>query len=75
VTRFARLVIRVPPAFGTVLDDLGERLFMETAYAHSRAAVVRGLLRLGLLAIAHEPEIAPRFDGVRIPRGRRKHDT
>ena len=75
MTRLARMVIRVPRDFGTVLDDLAEKLFTETAYAHSHAAIIRGLLRLGLLAIADEPQIAPRFDGVRIARGRKKRDA
>lgn len=75
MSRLARMVVRVPRDFGGVLDDLGERLFTETAYAHSRAAVVRGLLRLGVLAANGAPEIAPLFDGARIPRGRKKRDA
>lgn len=72
--RLARMVVRVPRDLGGQLDGIAERLFMETAYDHSHAAVVRGLVAIGLAAVARSDVLAPLFAGVRIARGRKKSD-
>ena len=68
------MVLRIDMDLRGQLDAIGERLFMETAYGHSRAAVVRGLLALGLVVVEGAPDLAPLFAGVRIPRGRKRRD-
>ncbi len=67
-----RMVVRVTCDLGAKLDDTGERLFTETAYDHSRAAIVRGLIAIGLATVERAPHLAPPFVGVRSARGRKK---
>lgn len=74
MTRLARLVIRVDRNLGVQLDVIANQLFMETAYDHSRAAVVRGLVALGLVVVEGAPHLAPLFANVRIARGRKRVD-
>jgi hypothetical protein len=68
------MVIRVGRDLGGQLDGIADRLFMETAYDHPRAAVIRGLIRLGLAAVARNDVLAPLFAGVRVARGRKRQD-
>lgn len=74
MTRLARMVLRVDGDLGMHLDTLADRLSTETATDYSRAAVVRGLLTLGLAAVAGNDVLAPLFAGARLPRGRKKGD-
>jgi fructose-specific phosphotransferase system IIC component len=66
------MVIRIPPGLDETLTDLAGKLFDETERNHPLAAVVRGLIAIGLAAVADAPKIAPLFVGVLIARGRRK---
>jgi hypothetical protein len=68
------MVLRVDRNLGGQLDVIADRLFRETAYDHSRAAVVRGLVAIGLAAAARNDVLAPLFVGVRIARGRKRGD-
>ena len=70
--RLARMVIRIPPGLDETLTDIAGRLFDETERNHPLAAVVRGLITIGLAAVANTPKIAPLFVGVLIARGRKK---
>ena len=74
MTRLARLVVRVDRTLHSTLDGIAGRLFMETAYDHSHAAVIRGLIRLGLATVAGASQLAPLFANARIPRGRKRED-
>ena len=70
--RLARMVIRIPPGLDETLTDLAGRLFDETERNHPLAAVVRGLIVIGLTVANDTPKIAPLFVGVLIARGRKK---
>ena len=72
MTRLARLVIRVPRDLVAALDKIAARLFNETAYDYSYAAIVRGLIALGRAAVAETEQIAPLFADTRIARGRKR---
>lgn len=72
MTRLARMVIRIPPGLDETLTDLAGRLFDETERNHPLAAVVRGLIAIGLTVANDTPKIAPLFVGVLIARGRKK---
>ena len=72
MTRLARLVLRVPRGLDETLTDIAGRLFDETEKNHPMAAVVRGLINIGLAEVARNDVLAPLFAGVRIPRGRKK---
>lgn len=75
MTRLARMVLRIDRDLGMQFDVIADRLSTETAKDYSRAAVVRGLLALGLATVAGNDVLAPLFAGARIPRGRRKRDA
>lgn len=68
----ARMVIRVSPTLRPTLGTIAERLLMETGLDYSHAAIVRGLVAVGLLVVGRAPHLAPLFVGVRIARGRKK---
>jgi hypothetical protein len=68
------MVLRVDRDLLVQLDVISDRLLMETAYDHPRAAVVRGLVVLGLVAVEGAPHLASLFAGVRIARGRKRGD-
>jgi fructose-specific phosphotransferase system IIC component len=66
------MVIRIPPGLDETLTDLAGRLFDETERNHPLAAVVRGLIAIGLTVVADAPQLAPLFVGVLIARGQKK---
>lgn len=66
------MVLRVTPALQGDLTKISERLFRETRVEYSCAAIVRGLIRLGLASIAGKASLAVEFAGTRIPRGRKR---
>jgi hypothetical protein len=66
------MVIRIPLGLDKTLTDLAGRLFDETERNHPLSAVVRGLIAIGLAAVANTPKLAPLFVGALIARGRKK---
>jgi hypothetical protein len=66
------MVLRVDRDLRGMLKSIADRLFTETAHDYSYAAIVRGLIGLGLIVVADAPKLAPLFVGVRIARGRKK---
>jgi len=70
-SRLLRLIVRVDPSLNEVLARIAERLFSETRFEYSRAAIFRGLITLGLAAVADAPRLAPVFAGARLKRGRK----
>jgi hypothetical protein len=66
------MVLRVGGDLDAQVDVIAERLFQETCDDYPRAAVVRGLIVLGLAAVARSNVLAPLFVGVRIARGPKK---
>jgi hypothetical protein len=68
------MVLRVDRSLDAQVDVIAERLFQETRDDYPRAAVVRGLIVLGLAAVARNDVLTPLFVGVRIARGRKKGD-
>ena len=67
-----RMVIRVDAGLNNNLTTIAARLFNETRLEYTLASVTRGLIALGLRAVAEAPVLAPLFVGARIPRGRKK---
>ena len=67
-----RMIVRVDPALNEALTKLAERLFSETRSEYSRSAVTRGLIALGLVAVADARLLAPLFLGARLKRGRKR---
>lgn len=70
--RLVRMVLRVSPALQRDLTTLGDRLFKETRLEYSCAAIVRGLIAVGLSSIAGQANLAVVFAGARVPRGRKR---
>ena len=70
--RLVRMVLRVSPALQVELTTLGTRLLKETRLEYSCAAIVRGLIALGLTSIAGRASLATVFAGTRVPRGRKR---
>ena len=66
------MVLRVSPDLQEDLITLSERLFDETRLEYSYAAVVRGLIALGLASIVGKASLAVEFTGARVPRGRKR---
>jgi hypothetical protein len=66
------MVLRVGVDLDAQVDVIAERLFQETRYDYPRAAVVRGLIVLGLLTVARSNVLAPLFVGVKVARGPKK---
>ena len=51
-SRLHQMVVRVDPALHDALTKIAERLFSETRSEYSCSAVTRGLIALGLVAVA-----------------------
>jgi hypothetical protein len=66
-----RMVVRVHASLGEDLRSLSERLFDETRIEYSYAAIVRGLLALGLEKLKGKTRLAVEFVGARVSRGRK----
>jgi hypothetical protein len=66
------MIVRVDPALNEALTKLAERLFSETRSEYSRSAVTRGLIALGLVAVAEAPLLTPLFIGALLKRGRKR---
>jgi hypothetical protein len=66
------MVLRVSPELQEDLINISERLFDETRLEYAYAAIIRGLITLGLAAIAGKPNLAPEFAGARVARGRKQ---
>jgi hypothetical protein len=67
-----RVVLRLFPELLQALDVLAARLTSETGIAFPRAAVLRGLIGLGIAAIAEHATLAPIFSASRVARGVKK---
>ena len=66
------MVLRVSPELQEDLITLSERLYDETRLEYSYAAILRGLIALGLASIANKASLAVEFAGTRVPRGRKR---
>jgi hypothetical protein len=66
------MVLRVSPDLQENLISLSERLYDETRLEYSYAAIIRGLIALGLAAIVGKTSLAVAFAGARVPRGRKR---
>ena len=67
-----RVVLRLFPELRQALDVLSARLTNETGVAFPRAAVLRGLIGLGIAAVAGHAALAPIFTASRVARGAKK---
>lgn len=70
--RLFRMVVRVEPDLSVTLNEVVKRLLAETRCTYSLAAVVRGLVVLGLREVSGAPHIAGFFAGSRVKRGRKR---
>jgi hypothetical protein len=70
-----RKVLRVPAEMIGDVKAVQARLFEETKQAYSAAAIVRGLVTIGLEALRDRRALAAAFAGARVPRGRKKADA
>ena len=66
-----RMVVRVPRDLPERLTMIQQHLFEETRLEYSYAAIVRGLIALGLNHIEGAPNLAVLFMGCRVKRGRK----
>jgi hypothetical protein len=66
------MVVRVDPVLHEALTKVAEQLFSETRSEYSCSAVTRGLIALGLVAVADVRRLAPLFLGARVKRGRKR---
>ena len=66
-----RMVVRVPRDLPERLTAIQAHLFDETRIEYSYAAIVRGLIALGLNQIEGAPRLAVLFMGCRVKRGRK----
>jgi hypothetical protein len=66
------MVVMVEPALHEALTKIAERLFSETRSEYSCSAVTRGLIALGLVAVADVRRLAPLFLSARVKRGRKR---
>ena len=71
-SRLHRMVVRVDPVLHEALTKIAEQLFSETRSEYSCSAVTRGLIALGLVAVADARLFAPLFLGARLKRGRKR---
>lgn len=69
--RYCKMIVRVHPELPARLLTMQERLFQETLHEYSNAAIVRGLINLGLIQVEGAPNLAPLFVGARVKRGRK----
>jgi ABC-type amino acid transport system permease subunit len=67
-----RVVLRLFPELRQALDVLAARLTNETGVAFPRAAVLRGLIGLGIAAVAGHATLTPIFIPSRVARGAKK---
>ena len=65
------MVVRVPPELAERLATIQDRLYDETHQEYAFAAIVRGLIDLGLAQVEHVPCLAVMFMGCRLKRGRK----
>jgi hypothetical protein len=70
-TRLVRLVLRVAPDLQEDMIAIRERLYDESRMEYSYAAILRGLIALGLASIADKKSLIVEFAGSRVPRGRK----
>ena len=66
-----RMVMRVPRALPARLTTIATHLYDETRLEYSHAAIVRGLIAMGLERLEGVPSLAVEFAGARVPRGRK----
>ena len=66
-----RMVMRVPRDLPERLTKIAEHLYDETKLEYSFAAIVRGLIAIGLEKIDGAPSLAVEFAGARVARGRK----
>lgn len=69
--RLCRMVLRVDRNLRETLVTIAARLLSETGLSYSCAAIVRGLIDLGLASLADASSLAPLFVGARVKRGRK----
>jgi hypothetical protein len=67
-----RKVLRVPAEMIGDVKAVQARLMDETKQNYSAAAIVRGLVTIGLESIRDRRALAAAFVGARVPRGRKK---
>jgi hypothetical protein len=65
------MVLRVHPELPERLAMIQEHLYQETRLEYGYAAIVRGLINLGLTQIEGVPNLAVLFMGARVKRGRK----
>ena len=68
---YCRMVLRVHPELPERLATIQDRLYDETHLEYAFAAIVRGLIDLGLTQVEGVPNLAILFMGARIKRGRK----
>ena len=68
---YCRMVVRVHPELPERLAMIQEHLFDETRIEYSYAAIMRGLINLGLTQVEGAPNLAVLFMGARVKRGRK----
>ncbi len=69
--RLIRMVLRVPSELPERLTTIATHLYDETRLEYSFAAIVRGLIAIGLEKIDGAPSLAVEFAGARVARGRK----
>ena len=69
--RYCRLIVRVDPELPERLTMIQERLYDETRIEYAYAAIVRGLISLGLNQVEGAPNLMVLFIGARVKRGRK----
>ena len=74
MTRLARLVVRIPPELRGKIAKVSALVTEETGVREHRSTIVRGLLLAGLATLDKSESIATFFEGLHIPRGRKKRD-
>jgi hypothetical protein len=65
------MVLRVHSELPERLSMIQEHLFDETRIEYSYAAIMRGLINLGLTQVEGAPDLAVLFIGARVKRGRK----
>ena len=65
-----RMVLRIPRELPERLATIQDRLYDETHQEYAFAAIVRGLIDLGLTQVEGVPCLAVMFMGCRLKRGR-----
>jgi hypothetical protein len=70
-TSHCRIVLRAHPELPERLATIQEHLYEETHLEYAFAAIMRGLIALGLNQIEGAPNLAVLFMGARVKRGRK----